>query len=520
MPEDVSVRAAATGAGAPPALVVRGVTKRYGTLVANDAIDLRVDAGQILALLGENGAGKSTLVKVLSGLTAPDAGDVAVEGRLLPLGDPDAARSSGIGVVHQHFMLVPDMTATENVALSFGHGQPWRMDLAGTRRRLMELSERHHLPVRPDEPVGSLPVGERQRIEILKCLMTDSRVLLLDEPSAVLSPTEWERLADVLRRLAATGMAVVLITHKLAEIISVADVCTVVRSGRVVGTVPVAGTSPEELARMMVGREVSLRRERVVVPLGPTVLRTDSLSLARFRGDRDLGPVDLEVRGGEVLGIAGVEGNGQSELADLLAGVCAPSSGTVAVAARDGHGAGVVGVIAEDRHAQGLALPLSVADNLMMRTAGDRRFSRFGVLRARRVAQHCHELVDRYRVAAAGIHTPAAELSGGNQQKVVLARELAREPDLLVASQPTRGLDVGAVEFVHAQMDDHKRSGGATVLFSAELDEIFALSDRIAVMASGRVLAVLDAAEATRERVGALMAAGADQPQDDGSVER
>ncbi|GAA4543873.1 ABC transporter ATP-binding protein [Pseudonocardia xishanensis] len=491
---------------APPALSARAVTKRYGTLVANDAIDLDVRPGEILALLGENGAGKSTLVKILSGLVRPDSGEVLVGGRPLPDGDPQAARAAGIGVVHQHFMLVPDMTATENVALA--EGANGRYDAASIRARLVEIGERHGMPVRPDVPVETLPVGERQRIEILKCLLRDARVLLFDEPSAVLSPAEWDRLAEVLAALAASGLAIVLITHKLGEIAAVADRCTVIRGGRVVDTVEVGSTPPEELARMMVGRDVVLRTERPLVAPGPVVLDVSGLALRAYRGDRDLGPVDLQVRGGEVLGIAGVEGNGQSELADLISGVRSPTSGSVTVTARTGRGPGRTGTIAEDRHADGLALPLSVTDNLMMRAIGERVFSRLGVLRPARIRRHCADLVARFDVRTTGLDTPVASLSGGNQQKIVLAREMHGEPDLLVAAQPTRGLDVGAIEFVHSQINAHKAAGGATVLVSAELDEIFALSDRIAVMSSGRVVAVLDAADATRDRIGELMAAG------------
>ncbi|MFC5747492.1 ABC transporter ATP-binding protein [Actinomadura rugatobispora] len=489
-------------------LRLRGVTKRYGDLVANDGIDLEVRSGEILALLGENGAGKSTLVRVLAGLTRPDEGEVFVGGAPLPPGDPDAARARGIGVVHQHFMLVPDMTATENVALSRGAAQPWRLDDRRIKARLIELSKRHGLPVRPDEPVNTLPVGERQRIEILKCLMGDARVLLLDEPSAVLSPAEWDRLAVVLRALARSGMAIVLITHKLGEIAAVADRCTVIRAGRVVSTVEVSGTPPEELARMMVGRDVVLRTERPSIATGSPVLRTRGLTLAAYRGVRALGPIDLEVRSGEVLGIAGVEGNGQSELADLLAGVRAPTAGTVTVAPAAGAGPARVGVIAEDRHKDGLALSLSVADNLMMRAVGDPGFSRYGTLSARRVRAHCRSLIEQFQIRVRSPETPVERLSGGNQQKIVLARELHGGPDLLIASQPTRGLDVGAIEFVHSRINAHKAAGGATVLFSAELDEILALSDRVAVMSGGAIVAVLDAGAATRERLGELMAAG------------
>jgi general nucleoside transport system ATP-binding protein len=489
-------------------LDVRGVTKRYGDLAANDGVDIDVLPGEILALLGENGAGKSTLVRIVSGLTKPDAGEILVNDKRLPFGHPDAARECGIGAVHQHFMLVPDMTATENVALSRGSLQPWRFDESSVRAKLKELGDRYGLAVRTDEPVGQLPVGERQRIEILKCLFGEAQVLLLDEPSAMLSPPEWDRLAVVLRDLARAGMAIVLITHKLAEIAAVADRCTVMRSGRVVDTVRVAETSSRELARMMVGREVVLRTQRPVVAPGPEVLRVRGLMLRGYRGDRDLGPVDVDVHAGEVLGVAGVEGNGQAELAELLGGLRVPSSGTMTVTAASDGGPGRTGVIAEDRHARGLALSLSVADNLMMRAVRQPRFSRLGVLRPREILAHCRNLMKRFGIQAPGIQTPVEQLSGGNQQKVVLARELHDAPDLLVAAQPTPGLDVGAIEFVHAQINAHKSAGGATILFSAELDEIFALSDRIAVMSNGALRTVLDADKATRERVGELMAAG------------
>jgi simple sugar transport system ATP-binding protein len=490
------------------ALRLRGVTKRYGGVIANDAVDLDVRPGEILALLGENGAGKSTLVRILSGLTRPDSGEVSVNGEPLPFGDPDAARKRGIGVVHQHFMLVDDMTATENLALSRGSAQPWRIDKTAIRTRLAELSERYGLPVRTDEPVGTLPVGERQRIEILKCLFSTAHVLLLDEPSAVLSATEWDGLAVVLRDLARSGMAIVLITHKLAEIAAVADRCTVIRSGRVVDTVRVADTTARDLATMMVGREVVLRTQRQVVAAGPTVLSARGLTLRGYRADRVLGPIDLDVHAGEVVGIAGVEGNGQTELAELLARLRTPSAGTVTVTApAHGERPGRTAVIAEDRHADGLALSLSVTDNLMMRAVGQARFRRFGVLRSREIRAHCRELMQRFSIQAPGADAPVEQLSGGNQQKIVLARELHDAPDLLIAAQPTRGLDVGAIEFVHAQIHAHKAAGGATVLFSAELDEIFALSDRIAVMSDGQLHEIPDAGSVTRERIGELMAA-------------
>lgn len=493
------------------ALQMRGVSKQFGKVLANDSVDLDVVPGEILALLGENGAGKSTIVRILSGLMSPDSGEVEVRGEKLPPGNPDAARAMGIGVVHQHFMLVPTMTAVENVALSRGRKQPLRFDHHSVRKRLVELSQRYGLPVRTDEPVGALPVGERQRIEILKCLYSSADVLLLDEPSAVLSGAEWDRLADVLRELAGGGMAIMLITHKLAEIASVADRCTVIRQGKVVDTVQVADTSGPELARMMVGREVVLRTQRPRVEPGPVVLEAEHLTMRGFRGSGRLGPIDMQVRGGEVLGIAGVEGNGQTELAELLAGLRTATTGTVKVVAPTDGGRGSTGTIPEDRHDQGLALSLSVADNLMMSAVGERNFSTFGVLRWDAIRRHCKALIENFKIATPDVNMAAERLSGGNQQKIVIARALSDAPDLLIAAQPTRGLDVGAIEFVHARINEHKTGGGATVLFSAELDEIFALSDRIAVMTDGVLCAVIDADTATREQVGELMASGRGQ---------
>lgn len=494
------------------ALQVTGVTKRYGALAANDDVDLTIDAGEIVALLGENGAGKSTLVKVLAGIVTPDAGGVRVAGREVRLGDPVRSRGAGVGVVHQHFMLVPGMTVAENVALSRGRGGRWALRLSELSAQIDELGESFGLHVDPTAPVESLPVGERQRVEIVKTLSLRPQVLVLDEPSAVLTPEEWTRLAHVLRGLAASGYAILLITHKLAEIADVAQRCVVMRGGRVVGDVPVASTPSAVLAELMVGRAVNLQPHRADVEPGGPVLRVHDLRLERFRGERTLGPIDLEVAAGEVLGIAGVEGNGQTEVAELIAGQRAPTTGTVEVRRRDGSPRGTVGVIAEDRHKDGLALTLSVQDNLMMRTVAEPRFQRWGIVRGRSVRDHCAALARRFDIRTPDVAEQVGRLSGGNQQKVVLARELESQPDLLVASQPTRGLDVGAIEFVHAQINDHKRRRGATVLISAELDEVLGLSDRVAVLSDGVLAGVLPASEATREAVGHLMAGAGSSP--------
>ncbi|WP_420112346.1 ABC transporter ATP-binding protein [Pseudactinotalea sp.] len=498
-------------ASGAPALAVENVTVSYGALRANDDVSLTVGAGEVVALLGENGAGKSTLVKALAGVVRPDSGGVSVAGAPLRLGDPVRSRKIGIGVVHQHFMLVPDMTVAENVVLSRGFDGGRGVDLDGVGREIHELGSRLGLEVRTDVVVDRLPVGERQRVEILKTLLLQPHVLVLDEPSAVLTPGEWARLAEVIRDLAANGYAIVLITHKLAEIMDIADRCVVMRGGQVVGDVTVAHSSARELAELMVGRDVDLAPARADVDAGPTVLRVSGLSLLGFRGQRDLGPVDLCVAGGEILGIAGVEGNGQAELAEMLAGQRESSSGSIEVRTRAGEAGGTIGVVSEDRHKDALALPLSVEDNLMMRTISQSRFHRHGVLRRRAIREHCGDLVGRFDIRTSSTETSLSQLSGGNQQKVVLARELEDHPDLLIASQPTRGLDVGAIEFVHAQINEHKRSGGATVLISAELEEVLGMSDRVAVMSDGQIVDVLPASEATREVVGRLMAGAAEE---------
>ena len=509
---------------APPfAVSMRGVVKRFGALAAIDGASIAVRAGEIHALVGENGAGKSTLMKVLYGLHAPDAGEVLVEGAAVSFGGPADAMRAGIGMVHQHFMLVPTLSAAENMVLG---AEPVRggvfIDRARAERDAAELSGRYGLAVDPRALAGDLSVGEQQRLEILKVLHRGARILILDEPTAVLTPRETGAFFDVLRSLAAQGRTVILITHKLGEVLAVSHNVTVMRKGRTVGSVATASVDEAALARMMVGREVVFSVSRR--PLDPAdaqerpvVLAVDGVSARSDRGLEALRGVSLDVRAGEVLGIAGVEGNGQSELIDVITGLRQPTAGSVTVAGRRFtpgrfnaaamRDAGACH-IPEDRHRRGLVLDFSVADNLILGRQRDRAFSTPFAFRAGPVAAFAAGLAVRFDVQPPDPSLPADSLSGGNQQKVVVARELSRAPRLIVAAQPTRGVDVGAIEFIHARIIEARDAGAAVLLVTAELGELLALSDRIAVLYRGRVAGVFPVAEATEEKLGLLMTGG------------
>ena len=496
----------------PPLLRMSGISKRYPGVVANDGIDLEVQRGEILGLLGENGAGKTTLMNILYGLTRPDEGHIEIDGQPVSLHSPRDAVERGIGMVHQHFMLVPDMTVAENVALGLRSGRLPLARLSDVAARLSELSQRYGLRVEPSALVEDLSVGLKQRVEILKLLYRGARILILDEPSAVLTPVEWQGLARILRSLADDGCGVILITHKLDELLGVADRCTVLRRGRVVGSVAIADADRATLARMMVGRDVVLRVPRQRLEPGRPVLEVRDLSLVDANGRARLAGLSFAVREREVLGVAGVDGNGQSELVAVLTGLLRPTSGQLWLdgarvaslsptefARRSGA------VIPEDRHGSGLALDMTVLENLLMKEIGAQPFSRWGFLARAVGRQHGQRLVVDYDIRTPGLGVRVGQLSGGNQQKLVLARELSRRPRLLIAAQPTRGLDVGATEFVHRRILAHRASGGATLLVSTELDEILALSDRIAVMVSGRWLGISDAENVDVGALGLLM---------------
>jgi simple sugar transport system ATP-binding protein len=494
--------------GTPPVLTLRGITKRFPGVVAADAIDLDVRPGEIVGLLGENGAGKTTLMNMVFGMVRPDAGEIIVEGRAAEIGGPRDALEHGIGMVHQHFKLVRRMTVAENLAL--GSGSLRRLQLRHVVERTAELSERFALGVGPDDVVAELSVGQQQRVEILKLLLRDVRLLILDEPTAVLTPQEWEQLAVILRELAATGRSVVFISHKLDELMDVTDRVVVLRDGANVGEIATADADKATLARMMVGRDVVLRVAREHVPTGDVLLELRDVTV---RGESRplVDHVDLQVRAGEVLGIAGVDGNGQRELVELLCRLRRADEGVVEVAGRDladDPGADeVVSVIPEDRHRTASALDLPVLENLLMRDLGRAPLFRNGFVRRRAAQRRAEELLDEYDVRVPGSGVRMRQLSGGNQQKVILARELQRDPAVIVAAQPTRGLDVGAMEFVYRCLQDHKRRGAAILLVSSELNEVLSLSDRICVMAGGRLSEPRPVDEVDVRELGLLMAA-------------
>ena len=501
--------AAPAEVAAPPAVELRGITKRFGPLVANDAVDLSVERGEIHALLGENGAGKTTLMRILYGLTHADAGTILADGRELAVRSPRDAIAAGIGMVTQHFSLVRPMTVAENLAL--GRGSGIGLDLDAAVRAAEVAAERFGIRVRPDARVDALSVGEQQRVEILKALSRDCRILILDEPTAVLVPQEVDALFATLRRLASDGMAVVFISHKLREVVAVTDRVTVLRRGRVAGTADTPSVDERALAEMMVG-QLAPAEERAAGEPGrarPVVLRVEGLEASGGRDLPALRDVSFAIAAGEILGVAGVSGNGQSELVEVLSGMRSHSSGRIEVDGAAVRGSGVremldagVGRIAEDRHASVVG-DLSVAYNLVLERVDD--FRRGGRLDERAIRRNADELIQRFDIRAAP-GDPLRTLSGGNMQKVLLARVLAREPKVLVVSQPTRGLDVGSTAYVRSELLAQRARGAAILLVSEDLDELLALSDRLIVLYEGRVVGEMDARAADPGRLGLLMA--------------
>ncbi|MFH1502054.1 MAG: ABC transporter ATP-binding protein [Candidatus Eisenbacteria bacterium] len=498
------------------AIEMRGITKRYPRVLANDDVDLEVREGEIHAIVGENGAGKSTLMKILYGLVSPDAGEIRLHGEPFTASGPRDAIRAGIGMVHQHFMLVDPLTVAENVILG---DEPRKhrvfIDSAKSSDRVEKLSREYGFELDPDEHVENLSVGLEQRVEIVKVLYRGAKVLILDEPTGVLTPSEVRDLFVILRALRESGHTIVFITHKLNEVIELADRVTVMRDGRVTGVVDAAGTTKEELAHMMVGREVLLRVSKEDATPGDVVVEVEGLTAVGRKGTEVLRDVSFQIRSGEILGVAGVQGNGQTELVEAITGLRAVSAGRVTLGGRDVTGlrprlirdAGVAH-IPEDRQERGLVLDFTVAENLIFGRHHRAPFSEHGALRLGAIESCATALIESNDLRPGDPSATAGDLSGGNQQKLIVAREFDGDPMLLIAAQPTRGVDVGAIEFVHSSLLEMRDAGAAVLLVSAELSEIMTLSDRIAVMYRGEIVETFGAGAATEDELGLLMAGG------------
>ena len=502
--------------GGGVALELRGIVKTYGQVRANDGVDLSVTWGEVHALLGENGAGKTTLMNVAYGLTRPDEGEILFDGGQIHVASPIDAIRHGIGMVHQHFMLIPPLTVAENVILGHETARLGTIDLAEAQREVRALAARHGLEVDPRALVRDLSVGMQQRVEILKALYRGARLLILDEPTAVLAPQEAERLFGVVRQLTAAGRAVIFITHKLGEVMAVADPIMVLRRVWVVSTTAPADSSPADLARLMVGRPVLLRVEKGPARPGAPMLRLHGLTVDDDRHQVAVDDVSLEVRAGEIMGVAGVEGNGQDQLVEAMLGLRRVRAGRILLGERDVTHENTrhllmegFGHIPADRQRMGAVLDLSVADNLILSDYDRPPFARGLMRQLGAVLEHARRLIGAFDIRAESPEQALGSLSGGNQQKVVVARELDGDPKVLIASQPTRGVDVGSIEFIHQRLVERRDAGMAVLLISSELDEILSLADRVAVLYRGRVVGVVDGAEAESDRIGLMMAGAA-----------
>ena len=493
-------------------LELRNITKRFGTLVANDNISLTLAPGEILSLLGENGAGKSTLMNVLYGLLQPEEGQILIDDKPVKFSGPGDAMAAGVGMVHQHFMLIPVFTVAENVVL--GHeptGKVGNLDLDAARKLVKEISDRFGFDIDPDAKVQDLPVGAQQRVEIIKSLARDAKILVLDEPTAVLTPQETDELMDIMRGLSKNGTSIIFITHKLREVQKVADRIIVIRQGKVVSEASPKATAGE-LASLMVGREVDLDTKKNAAKLGAETLVVKNLTVLDDRNQQMVDGISFSVNDGEILAIAGVQGNGQTELAEAILGLRKIHSGSITVAGKDLTKSNVrqvleagVGYIPEDRKKDGLVGEFSIAENLMLDGSFGKPFAKGVQIDFAKRDEIASKLIQEFDIRTPSASTLAKQLSGGNQQKVVVAREMSRDLRVLIASQPTRGVDVGSIEFIHEQIVAARDSGKTVVIISTELDEVLALADRIAVMYRGRIVGIVDA-KATREKLGKMMA--------------
>ena len=492
---------------------MRNITKSFGTFKANDQINLQVKKGEIHALLGENGAGKSTLMNVLSGLLEPTSGEILMSGEVINITSPTKANQLGIGMVHQHFMLVDAFTVTENIVLGNEPSQFGMLNRKEARAEILRVSEQYGLQVDPDAYVRDISVGMQQRVEILKTLYRGAEVLIFDEPTAVLTPQEIDELINIMHGLVKEGKSIILITHKLDEIKAVAERCTVIRRGKGIGTVDVADVSSQQLADMMVGREVSFKTDKKAANPQEIVLSVENLVVKENRGIEAVKNLSLEVRAGEILGIAGIDGNGQSELIQALTGLRKVESGHIYLGGdeitnlrpRKITEAGV-GHVPEDRHKYGLILEMTVAENIALQTYYQEPKSQMGVLNYGEINDHARDLIKEFDVRTVSEVVPAKALSGGNQQKAIIAREISRDPELLIVANPTRGLDVGAIEFIHKRIIEQRDNFKAVLLVSFELEEILNVSDRIAVLHDGEIVGIVNANETSEQELGLLMA--------------
>lgn len=495
-------------------LQMHSIVKRFPGVLALDKVSFDVQAGEIHALLGENGAGKSTLMRILYGLYQPDEGQVMINGEPVAIHSPHDSITRGIGMIHQHFMLVPSLTVAENVALGMKSSRGMLLDLKTVSRELNKLSQQYNLKIQPDRPIWQLAVGEQQRAEILRALYKGAALLILDEPTAVLTPQESDDLFAVLRQMTADGRAIIFITHKLHEVLAVSQRITVLRDGRHVATIPAQGATKLSLAEMMVGRPVTLEYQIAPKAAGEARLTLSGVSALSERGDLGLNSVSLTVRGGEIVGVAGVSGNGQHELAQVIAGLRPCTSGTVRLEAADATAqspaalrAMGVSYIPEERMLDGVIKSFSVAENLVLKSHGEKPFSRWGVFLRRKVIDDaCQAAIDSFEIRTPSTATPIKSLSGGNIQKLILARELADHPRVLIASQPTRGVDIGASEYIHHRLLAERENGTAVLLISEDLDEVIALSDRIVVMYEGRMVGEVQRGAFDVKLIGAMMA--------------
>jgi ABC-type uncharacterized transport system ATPase subunit len=494
---------------------MRGITKRFPGIVANDNVNLVVKKGEIHALLGENGAGKSTLMNILFGLYQPDEGQIFINGQEVQISNPNVANELGIGMVHQHFMLVEPFTVTENIILGNEPRSGLKIDIDKAAKQVVELSQRYGLKVDPHAKIEDISVGMQQRVEILKTLYRGADILIFDEPTAVLTPQEIHELIEIMRNLVKEGKTIILITHKLKEIMAACDRVTIIRRGKVIDSLAVADTNPDELAAKMVGREVTFRVEKKPSEPKDVILSVENVTTMGNRGVHALNGISFEVRAGEILGIAGVEGNGQTELIEVLTGLRKVQEGTIRLNGKEitNQSPRVISEsglshIPEDRHKRGLVLDFSMSENMVLETYFHPEFNQNGFLNYEAIDKHAERLIKEFDVRTPSIHTPARALSGGNQQKAIIAREVDKNPDLLIAAQPTRGLDVGAIEFIHKRLIEQRDKGKAVLLISLELDEIMNVSDRIAVIYEGKIVGIVDPKETNEQELGLMMSGG------------